>query len=321
MTARFVTVCTSVLRKGPSRTGLVALVVGGVLLAVSPLVGQAFSSGRPAPSLTAEGATLLDARDGDMLFGKKADAARPLASTVKIMVATMVLDTPGLDLEHKVTIRQRYRDYVTDHHASTADLQTGDRLTVRQLLYASLLPSGADAAYALADTFGAGDTPARRTASFIARMNATARALHLEHTRYTTFGGTGKDTGTPNELAALARHALRDGIFRTIVRTRKYKSDAPAANGRTRTYTWTNTNQLLGAYDGVIGLKTGTTARAGKCLVFAATHRGKTLVGTVLHSDKRYTDAAQLLDLGFGTDNAEHLKIREHPAGTGTPHD
>ncbi|OEV22709.1 D-alanyl-D-alanine carboxypeptidase, partial [Streptomyces nanshensis] len=70
------------------------------------------------------------------------------------MVASVVLDTDGVDLDRRVTVRKQYRDYVAKHHASTADLQTGDKVSVRQLLYASLLPSGADAAYALADTYG-----------------------------------------------------------------------------------------------------------------------------------------------------------------------
>ncbi len=109
---------------------------------------------------------------------------------------------------------------------------------------------------------------------------------------------------------------MKSDTFRTIVKSKQYKGEAPAANGRTRYYTWNNTNQLLGSYNGVIGIKTGTTTPAGDCLVFAATRDGKTLVGTVLNSKDRYADAAKLLDHGFGANTAKTLKLRTLPANT-----
>ncbi|MGW7516941.1 D-alanyl-D-alanine carboxypeptidase family protein [Streptomyces sp. NPDC054796] len=294
------------------RRTAVTAAVSGTVLALSALVAHAMPFGNPAPEVEAEGVVLLDEK-GHSVYAKDAGTPRPMASTAKIMVASVVLGTEGVDLEQKVQVRQRYRDYVTEHHASTADLQTGDEVTVRQLLYASLLPSGADAAYALADTFGTGATGAERIRSFVAKMNAKARELRLRETTYKTFDGHGKDTSTPAELAKLARHAMENATFRKVVKTKKYKGEAPAANGRTRTYTWTNTNQLLGAYDGAIGIKTGTTARAGKCLVFAATRGDKTFVGALMDSGDRFTDAAKILNHGFGDDDGD-VEIPELPA-------
>ncbi|WP_274911218.1 D-alanyl-D-alanine carboxypeptidase family protein [Streptomyces sp. WZ-12] len=291
---------------------------GGTLLALSPLTAQAATPApaqpEPQPALAAKGATLVDDTSGDTLFGKDADAVRPIASTAKIMAASLVLDTAGADLDRQVPVKQEYRDYVTEHGSSTADLQTGDKMTVRQLLYATLLPSGADAAYALADAFGTGATSAERTTSFIAKMNTKAGELHLPHTKFTSFDGGGSDSSTPTELAELAQHAMKNDIFRTVVKTKQYKGEAPAANGRTRYYTWTNTNRLLDSYDGAIGIKTGTTTPAGDCLVFAATRGGKTLVGTVLNSTDRYADATKLLDYGFGSSSAKGTKPRALPA-------
>lgn len=298
------------------RTAVTAALSGGALLAFLPSSAQAATSeAQAAPTVSAKGAALIDATSGETLFGKDADTARPLASTTKIMTASVVLDSEGVDLDRQVTVKQEYRDYVTENGTSTADLQVGDRLTVEQLLHAALLPSGADAAFALADTFGTGETSAERTKSFVTKMNTKADELGLPNTDFVTFDGTNAgDVSTPSELARLAQHALENDTFRTVVKTKEYKAEAPAANGNTRYYTWYNTNQLLGSYDGVIGIKTGTTTPAGQCLVFAATRGDKTLVGTILNGTDRYTDAAALLDYGFGDDEADTMKLRKLPA-------
>ncbi|MGW8377533.1 serine hydrolase [Streptomyces sp. ODS28] len=295
-----------------TRRKTLAAAAGGVaLLVATPLVATAVASPEP-PTVAAKGAALLDG--GDTKFAKAADTPRPLASTAKIMVADVVLDSPGVDLERKVEVKQEYRDYVQEHGTSQADLQTGDKLTVNQLLYAALLPSGADAAFALADTFGDGDTTAARTKSFVSKMNAKADELGLDKTQFNSFDGSASDKSTPVDLAKLAEDAMQHDAFRTVVKSKTYKGDAPAANGRTRTYSWDNTNQLLGSYNGVVGIKTGTTTAAGSCLVFAATRDGKTLTGAILNSKDRYKDAAKMLDFGFDASTADDMKLRRLPA-------
>lgn len=243
-----------------------------------------------------------------------------MASTTKLMTAVVVLDTRGLNLGKKVTVKQSYIDYTARVGGSKADLQKGDKLTVKQLLYGLLLPSGCDAAMALADTFGTGDTTAKRTKSFIAQMNKKASALGMTKSHYDTFDGIsqgGQNYTTPRDMAKLARHALKNSTLGTVVKSVDTIQKAPAANGRTRTYFWNNTNRLLGSYSGAIGIKTGTGTAPGRCLVFAAKRDGRTVVGVILNAPKRYPDAKKMLDWAFRA----HTKVTWRQLPKGTPRD
>ncbi|MGW1025488.1 D-alanyl-D-alanine carboxypeptidase family protein [Streptomyces sp. NPDC002577] len=297
------------------RAAAVVLTIGAVL-AGGALAAPAQAA--TAPTNSAKGAYLLDSASGSQLYSKYGNTRRPMASTTKIMTARVVLSQTNLDLDRKVTIRQAYRDYVTAKGASTADLKTGDKVTVRQLLYAMLLPSGCDAAYALADTFGSGDTRAARVKSFIGKMNKKAEYLGLTNTKFDSFDGistTGNNYTTPKDLAKLARSAMNYSTFRTVVKTQKTVRYATTSTGGTRTYTWYNTNKLLGSYTGAVGVKTGTSSSAGPCLVFAATRGDRTLIGVMLNDANRFTDAAKLLDYGFGTNTASTMQLRTLPSG------
>ncbi|MFD8983987.1 D-alanyl-D-alanine carboxypeptidase family protein [Streptomyces sp. NPDC059564] len=282
-----------------TRAALAVTVVAGALLTVSVPAHAAAS-----PPVTAAGSFVMDGGTGATLSSKNPDTRRQMASTTKIMTATVVTTLPGLDLGRKVTVKQEYLDYVYREGASSAQLKAGATPTVRQLLYAMMLPSGCDAAYALADTFGSGTTIAARKADFIAKMNAKAKALGMTNTVYDTFDGispTGNNLTTPRDLAKLTRYAMTNTLFQAVVRTTSYSSGGTSALA-----TWSNTNLLVQprptgyGFPGAIGVKTGTGTAAGKCLVFSVTRNGKTIIGVLLNDEERYVDSMALSDWALG---------------------
>ncbi|MFE5257389.1 D-alanyl-D-alanine carboxypeptidase family protein [Streptomyces coelicoflavus] len=300
------------------RRALAVALTGGAVLATGALATAPAQAAAPArtapaaavraptaPSIAAKGGFVMNNATGKSLYTKAADTKRSTGSTTKIMTAKVVLAQPKLNLDAKVTIQMAYSDYIVSKNASSARLIVGDKVTVRQLLYGLMLPSGCDAAYALADKFGSGKTRAARVKSFIGKMNATAKSLGLKNTHFDSFDGigNGKNYSTPRDLTKLASSAMKNSTFRTIVKTKKYTAKTKTKKGGTRTMApWTNTNTLLGSYSGAIGVKTGSGPEAKYCLVFAATRKGKTVIGTVLTSSssaQRAKDAARLMDYAF----------------------
>jgi D-alanyl-D-alanine carboxypeptidase (penicillin-binding protein 5/6) len=275
----------------------------GAVLAAAALTA-APAQAVTAPSIVAKGGYVMNNANGATLYTKAADTRRSTGSTTKIMTAKVVLSQSNLNLDAKVTIQKAYSDYIVKNTASSAHLIVGDKVTVRQLLYGLMLPSGCDAAYALADKFGSGTTRAARVSSFISKMNATAKSLGLKNTHFDSFDGigNGNNYSTPRDLTKLASSAMKSYTFRTIVKTKSTKQKVTTQSGGYRYYTWENTNPLLGTYSGAIGVKTGSGPDSGACLVFAATRNGKTVIGTVLAStnyDTRAADAKKLLNYGF----------------------
>ncbi|CAL9501651.1 D-alanyl-D-alanine carboxypeptidase [Streptomyces sp. enrichment culture] len=281
-----------------------ALVSAGALSAAPAQAAPVQAA--PVPAIVAKGGYVMNNGNGKSLYSKAADTRRSTGSTTKIMTAKVVLAQKNLNLDAKVTIQKAYSDYIVSKNASSARLIVGDKVTVRQLLYGLMLPSGCDAAYALADKFGTGSTRSARVKSFIGKMNADAKKLGLKNTHFDSFDGigNGKNYSTPRDLTKIASSAMKNSTFRSIVKTKKYTAKTRTKSGGTRTMApWTNTNSLLSSYAGTIGVKTGSGATSKYCLVFAATRNGKTVIGTVLASSsaaQREKDAKKLLGYGFG---------------------
>lgn len=226
-----------------------------------------------------------------------------MGSITKVMTAYVVLTTPGLNLNRVITVPSGIVAYDQRYDASTAGLRPGERYTTLQLLYAMMLPSGCDAAYALANAYGPG------LGRFITRMNTTARKLGLTRTHFTDFSGV-PDPGeyttysTAHDLIVLGRAAMRNKTFATVVTARQYRVSAA---GTHRAHTWVNLNPLLGRVPGAIGIKTGYTSAAGQCLLFEARRGSRTLIGVVLDSSganspsltAAASDATSMLNWGF----------------------
>ena len=281
--------------------------LAGTALAASAALGAAAPAARASVSsvsatgpsgVAAWSAAVENAATGRLLWSRGLNTERPMASITKVMTAYLVIKAGHLD--RKITIPAAVTGYVRAHNASSAGLRPGDRLTARQLLYALLLPSGADAAYTLAKAYGPG------LSRFVTRMNATARLLGMRRTHFSNFDGLPYPTSYSNystaaNLLALGRAAMRLPVFRTVVAKRSY---GLAAGSGHHAYRWKNLNPLLGRYPGAIGIKPGYTGAAGQCLLFEATRHGHTVIGVTLHSPGSISsvnpaDATRILNWAF----------------------
>ncbi|MDN3023631.1 serine hydrolase [Streptomyces sp. S.PB5] len=284
------------------RAAAVAVTTGAVLAtgALTAAPAQAVT----APTITAKSGFLMNSATGTTLFSKTANTHRLTASTTKIMTAKVVLTQSNLNLDAKVTIKKAYSDYIVSKGASSAKLIVGDKVTVRQLLYGMMLPSGCDAAMALADKFGTGTTVAARTKNFIAKMNKKADQLGMTNTHFDSFDGisNGSNYSTAKDLTLLARSAMKHSAFKSVVKTKSYTAKTITKTGSTRTMAaWKNTNTLLG-WNGTLGVKTGSGTEAKYCLVFAATLNGESVMGAVLtasSADNRTADVKKLINYGY----------------------
>ncbi len=250
------------------------------------------------PVLTSAAALLINPATNEVYLAQNADAERAMASTTKIMTAVVALTIGQLD--QPITVGPDAAMLATEGD-SVAGLQVGDVLTVHDLLYALLLPSGGDAAVSLAD----GLTGSQQ--AFVALMNMEAGLLGLRETHYSDpFGLAGPPShySSARDLLTLAEYAMRSPVFAQIVGSATWQL---TPTGEHHGYSWVNTNTLLTTLAGVTGVKTGWTGAAGGCLVFSARRGKNSLLGVVLGEpgdqltaeSLRAADGSALLTWGF----------------------
>ena len=263
----------------------IKIVIFGVLFAfictfLVPYASVCVKAQEEIPYSQAECVMELNSRR--ILYEYRGETRLPMASTTKIATAMTVLEACNNVTNKQITIPRE----AVGVEGSSVYLAEGDVYTTEELLYGLMLRSGNDCATALA-LHCCGSVPL-----FCAKMNETARKAGAVATNFRNPHGLPckNHYTTARDLSLIACYALKNPIFRQIVSTQDY---APKH--------WKNKNKMLTAYDGAIGVKTGYTKEAGRCLVTAAERGGMTLVCSVLNSPMMYERTAKLMDDAFAS--------------------
>ena len=233
------------------------------------------------------GEAVAEVSSGRILFEKDGQRSLPMASTTKILTATIIIE--DCDLDQTVTVPEQ----AAGVEGSSVYLVAGEKMTVRDLLYGLMLRSGNDCAETLA-LYHSGSI-----AAFADCMNARARSIGAVNSHFINPHGLPADghRTTANDLATIAAYALRSEEFRKIVSTCSWSVEDGGCGYRR---VWQNKNKMLYQFEGADGVKTGYTVEAGRCLVTSATRGGMQLVCVVLNSPSMYERSAALLENAFG---------------------
>ena len=249
-----------------------------------------------APDINSRHSVILDRNSKTIIYGKKENEICKMASTTKIMTCLVVLENSNLD--DIVTVSAK----AANTGGSRLGLSKGDKITVKNLLYGLMLKSGNDAAVALAEHIGGS------VENFATMMNTKAKELNLSSTHFTSPHGLDDDNHytTAYELAMLSDYALSNKRFADIVKTNNYTI---IQNGYPKSLN--NTNELLGSFEGIYGIKTGFTNGANRCLVTACRRGDLDVICVVLGCDTkkdRTHDTVKLLNYIFQNYSVVNVK-------------
>ncbi|MEK8130114.1 D-alanyl-D-alanine carboxypeptidase family protein [Paenibacillus filicis] len=270
------------------------------------------------PQIKGQAGLVINAGTGETLYAKHENERMYPASTTKILTALIALEQAKPDEPVVVGDEVNLRE----PDEASAGLRAGQRLTMRDLLAAMLLPSGNDAARTIAvfvgrKACGSKQTSAQALDCFAGLMNSKAAKLGAKHSHFVNPNGLHdpQHYSTARDLAIIARKAMEMDEFRQIVAVNEYKATVgasgktvmTAAGGGGQTFRYANRNLLLQAdsgfyMQGVNGIKTGFTDQAGYCLVASARQGREEIISVVLHSTQTevWTDSKSLLEYGLG---------------------
>jgi serine-type D-Ala-D-Ala carboxypeptidase (penicillin-binding protein 5/6) len=238
-----------------------------------------------APELSARAALVMDVDSAVILFEKNSQTRVYPASTTKIMTALVSMENYPLD--RIVTIGE------IDVPPQKIYLSQGEKISIENLLYATLVASGNDAAEALAQAFPTGRD------MFVEEMNKRALELHLTDTHFTNPTGLDDENhfSSAIDLARLSTYAIKHPVFSRIVAT--IRTSVFSEDG-TIEHKLSNINQLLGKLDGMKGVKTGYTQGAGETLIALTERKGNRILTVILGSEDRFGETEQLVEWAFG---------------------
>lgn len=256
------------------------LLVLGIILAISAILPTTMSDIKYAEA-DGKAEIAMELTQGRVLHEKNADCAMPMASTTKIMTALLVAQDCNLD--EIITVP----DEAVGVEGSSIYLKRGETLSVRDLLYGLMLRSGNDAATALAiHHSGSID-------KFVEAMNFKAKEIGANNTHFANPSGLPDDNHytTARDLCEIARYAMLNDTFAEVVACKNYSGDFR---------TFTNKNKILSTVEGANGIKTGYTAKAGRCLVSSARRDGMDVICVVLNCYDMYERSSKIIESSFG---------------------
>lgn len=284
---------------------LLALLLCAALVGSPVAAAQEDATPATTPQISARAAILVDLADGEVVFDRNVHEHRRPASLTKVVTALVVRDRYRLDEVVRVN------DRAAAETGSRLGLETGMEITVRELLYGLLVRSGNDAATALAEHHPGGHE------HFIELMNEKARALGAFDSSFRNAHGLDAESHYSSawDMAIFARQLLADPLLADIVSTPTYTVrtlDGTELDIR-------NGNELVRGDEGAVGVKTGFTREAGRCLIAAAEGPNGMLLTVVLDAEDHYADTRALLDHG----NAHTLpeEAGSAPQADGQPED
>jgi len=277
---------------------MTAILLTALLLLISGTTAAALSE----EDISSPSGILMDASSGKILFKKNVHEQRPCASITKVMTLLLVmeaLDTEKIHLDDVVTASA----HAASMGGSDIWLEEGEQMTVDEMIKATAVASANDAAVALAEFISGTED------DFVRAMNDKAKALGMKDTTFMNCNGLDEEGHITSayDVALMSRELIRHPkIFEYTAIWLDY-----LRGGETQIV---NTNKLLRTYDGITGLKTGTTGDAGSCITATAERDGMSLIAVVLGADsgkERFRDAAALLDYGFANFETVPLKLSE----------
>lgn len=244
------------------------------------------SAALESSDVSAECAVVISRQTGEVIFQKNAYRKHSMASTTKIMTSLLAAQSGKL---HEEIIVERNMIQV---EGTSMGLLPGDRVSLLELIYGMLLPSGNDAANAVAVFLGG------NVENFSKLMNSKAKEIGMNQTHFVTPSGLDDDDhySTAFDMALLGRYAVNDPVIRTVCSSHKAALSYGNPPYRRTLY---NHNRLLESYKYCLGIKTGFTKKSGRCLVSYAEKDGCGLIAVTLNAPNDWNDHKKMLDYGF----------------------